>query len=117
MSVKKKYLGQLSTHDVKRAILEDFYQALRLELRVELSTSDGSELFSRSSFYLKLDSGKVVQCEVFPLIQCFELKKKEKIDKALRRVLAYQGSISNNRIQVEQNESSFMFYELVKKED
>lgn len=110
MSTVKKYLGQRSTLEIKREILSDFAQALRLELEVELKTSEHNELFTKPNFYLRLDSGKIIRCDIFALTQCFKLKEKKKIDKALIKTFLKYGSTENKPIQVEQNENSFMFY-------
>jgi hypothetical protein len=118
MSTVKRYIGQRSTLEIKQEILKDFQEALNLELNVELKTSDKDNLFTRPNFGLKLDNGitRFVYCDIFALIQCFRLKEKKKIDKALIKAFNNHGHIKKNSIQVEQYDDSFMFYEIIEKE-
>lgn len=116
MSTVKKYLGQRSTLEVKQEILRDFSQALRLELEVELKQLEHNELFDKPNFYLRLDTGKIVRCDIFALIQCFKLKEKEKIDDALEDVFNSQGSINRHGIYVEHYDNNFHFFELEPRE-
>jgi len=117
MSTVKRYIGQRSTLEIKQEILSDFQEVLNLELKVELKTSDKDDLFTRPNFGLKLDNGiRFVYCDIFVLINCFRLKEKKKIDKALIKAFDNHGHIKKNSIQVEQHDDSFMFYELIEKE-
>lgn len=118
MSTIKKYLGSRSTLEIKREILKDFSEALNLELKVELATSEDNDLFTRSTFELKLDNGVVryIHCDIFDLIQCFELNKKEAIDNALLERFNNLGSFKSNYIYVEHVGNNFHFFELVPRE-
>ncbi len=118
MSNIKKYLGSRSTLEIKQEILKDFYQALNLEIKVELAISDKEDLFTGSTFDLKLDNGvsRFIHCDIFALIQCFKLIKKELIDEALINVFNSQGSISRHGIYVEHYGDNFLFFELIPRE-
>lgn len=118
MSTIKKYLGSRSTLEIKQEILRDFSEALNLELKVELATSEDNDLFTRSTFFLRLDNGIVryIQCDIFALIQCFKLKHKEAINKALIERFHNLGTIKDNSIYVEHVDNNFHFFELVPRE-
>lgn len=116
MSTIKKYRGSRSTLEIKQEIFRDFSQALRLELEVELKTSEHNELFTQPNFYLRLDSGKIIKCDIFALIQCFKLNKKEAIDSALLERFNELGSFKSNDIYVEHYGNSFKFFELIPRE-
>lgn len=118
MSTIKKYLGSRSTLEIKQEILRDFSEALNLELKVELATSEDNDLFTRSTFELKLDNGivKYVHCDIFDLIQCFYLNKKEAINQALLERFNNLGSFKSNFIYVEHVGDNFHFFELVPRE-
>jgi hypothetical protein len=118
MSTIKKYLGSRSTLEIKQEILKDFSEALNLELKVELANSEDNDLFTRSTFELKLDNGiiKYVHCDIFDLIQCFYLNKKEAINEALLKRFNNLGSFKGNSIYVEHVDNHFHFFELIPRE-
>lgn len=114
----KKFIGSRSSLEIKQEILNDFYQALHIELKVELTTENHDTLFNRSTFELELDNGivKYIHCDIFALIQCFRLKEKEKIDSALLTTFNNQGSFKTNSIYVEHCGDNFHFFELIEKQ-